>query len=80
MRIDVEFFSEPWGMNSTIGNVKQVFRYKFGICFIHDIDFLPHFFYSFLFEEAADEVEWTTVEKIWKSSTEKTKSETGGFW
>jgi len=35
--------------------------------------FSPTLFYSFLFEEAADEVEWTTVEKIWKSSTRNKK-------
>ena len=63
VRIDVEtFFQNHGGMNSTIGNVKQVFRYS--VLHLRD-RFSPTLFYSRLFEEAADGVEEsTTAEKI----------------
>ena len=72
VRIDVEtFFQNHGGMNSTIGNVKQVFRYS--VLHLRD-RFSPTLFYSRLFEEAADGVEEsTTAEKIWKSSTRNKK-------
>ena len=44
-----KLFSEPWGMNSTIVNVKQVFRYKFGIFFKITRSNFSHAFFLFSF-------------------------------